>query len=509
MIYSLLNSALQWNLRPYTKDLFKGKDYAIGEQNKLLQSFLKKAQNTVIGQQYNFGAINDHRSFVAKVPLHEYEEFRPLIDRMRQGEEDLLWPGRIRWFSKSGGTTNGASKFIPLPHESLVGTHMKGGKTELALYFKHRPSSTLFKGLGLRLSGSSQWEPHGKSGSGDLSAIIIQHMPRWAEYRSAPSYETALIGEWEDKMEALLDEVIDQNITSFWGVSSWFLVFFNKVIERTGAKNLLEVWPNLELFAHGGVSFAPYEEQFKALMPSDRVTFMENYNASEGFFAIQDNPDQQGMLLLTNCGSYYEFIPMSSFKGTKSETIGLSEVETGIDYALVITTSGGLWRYILGDTVRFVTTDPYRIIVSGRTSQYINAFGEELIVTNADEALSEVCKKHNATIRNYHAAPIFLEQGTTGAHQWLIEFERHPKDLSTFSSDLDALLQSKNSDYQAKRQGNLVLRPLEVISAADGLYFTWLERKKKLGGQNKIPRLSNDRKLMDEFIQLHSILGGD
>ena len=506
MFYSLVNKILQSTLRIYVERLFDLNKRPIQTQEEILLDFIAKAKNTAFGRLHHFDSIHDYKDYVSKVPLHEYGDLKPYINQMRHGEKDILWPGKVEWYAKSSGTSSGVSKFIPVPKESLEGAHMNGGKIELALYFNHNPDSKLFEGLGLRLGGSTDLESHGKSHSGDLSAILIQNMPMWAEFRSAPSNNTALMSNWEQKIDTILDEVISQNITSFWGVSSWFLVLFNKVIERTGASNLLEVWPNLELFAHGGVNFAPYKEQFKALMPGDQVTFMENYNASEGFFAVQDNPDFDGLLLLTCCGTFYEFIPMDEFQGKDSQTITLGDVQLNREYAVVISTNGGLWRYLLGDTIRFVSLKPFRIKVSGRTTHFINAFGEEVIVSNAEEALSKACTIHKCSVRDFHAAPVFMQSKKSGAHQWLIEFEKAPKNLNLFSSDLDIMLQQLNSDYAAKRKGDIVLGPPQLSQVNSGLFHTWLKNKNKLGGQNKIPRLSNERTLIAEFMELNEAL---
>ena len=506
MFYSLVNKVLQSTLRKYVEELFEVNERPIQAQERILLDFVLKARKTTFGRAHGFKEIKDHQDFISKVPLHEYGDLKPYIERMRQGEKNILWPGKVEWYAKSSGTSSGVSKYIPVPKESLEGSHMNGGRIELALYFNHNPESKLFEGLGLRLGGSTSLESHGKSQAGDLSAILIQNMPMWAEFRSAPSNETALMSNWEEKIDAILDEVISQNITSFWGVSSWFLVLFNKVIERTGANNLLEIWPNLELFAHGGVNFAPYESQFRKLMPGNQVTFMENYNASEGFFAVQDDPNIDGLMLLTCCGTYYEFIPMDQFQGKNSKTITLGEVELDQEYAVVITTNGGLWRYILGDTVRFVSLKPHRIKVSGRTAHFINAFGEEVIVTNAEEALTSACSQHKCSVRDFHAAPIFMENKEGGAHQWIVEFEVEPRDLRDFGQTLDQALQTVNSDYAAKRKGNIVLRQLELVQAEKGLFHHWLKSKGKLGGQNKIPRLSNERKLITAFLELNEAL---
>lgn len=506
MFYSLVNKVIRFNLRKYMEELFSFMNTPLEHQNLVLRELISMGKDTEFGQRYGFNNIQSPEDFSRNVPLHEYGNLKPMIDRMRNGERDILWPGQIQWYAKSSGTTSGVSKFIPISKENIQACHFAGGRYELALHFNQNPEARLFEGLGLRLGGSTVIEDHGKSKSGDLSAILIQNIPTWAEFRSAPSPQTALMSNWEEKIDAILDEVIEQNITSFWGVSSWFLVLFEKVLERTGKSNLLEVWPNLELFAHGGVNFAPYEAKFRELMPGNQVTFMENYNASEGFFAVQDSNENDGMLLLLNSGIYYEFIPMSEFNGTQSNAIPLSEVKLGVEYAIVISTNSGLWRYLLGDTVVFTSIKPHRIRVSGRTAHFINAFGEEVIVTNAEEALKESCLKHEASIRDFHAAPVFMESGKSGAHQWMIEFENYPKDMVAFGATLDEDLQKLNSDYAAKRKGDLVLGPIKLEVATPRLFHHWLKSKGKLGGQNKVPRLSNNRKLMEEFLKLNEEL---
>lgn len=506
MFYSLVNKVIRFNLRKYIEELFATMEHPVETQKGVLKELADHAAQTEFGRRYGLHAQITPKEFAQQVPLHEYGDLLPFIDRMRAGEADVLWPGVVDWYAKSSGTTSGVSKFIPISEENIKHCHFAGGRYELAMYFNHKPDAAIFEGLGLRLGGSTAIEQHGKSRSGDLSAILIEHIPMWAEFRSAPSPGTALMSDWEEKIDAILDEVIEQNITSLWGVSSWFLVLFEKVLERTGKQHLLEVWPNLELFAHGGVNFAPYAATFRSLMPGDQVTFMENYNASEGFFAIQDEPSTAGMLLLLNSGIYYEFIPMSEYKGTQSRTISLEQVELDTEYALVITTNSGLWRYILGDTVTFTSRAPHRIKVSGRTAHFINAFGEEVIVTNAEEALKAACERCNVRTRDFHAAPIFMNQGNSGAHQWVIEFDRAPTDLPAFERVLDKELQLRNSDYAAKRKGNLVLDNLQIVVAKERLFHEWLKSKGKLGGQNKIPRLANHRKLIEEFLTLNEAI---
>jgi hypothetical protein len=506
MIYTWVNKVIRQNMRRRVEEIIEFTESPISTQDALLRALLSKASKTEFGRTYKFDSLQSAQEYSSSVPLHTYGDLEPFINKMRSGEKDILWPGTVLWFAKSSGTTSGVSKFIPISRENIEECHFSGGRTELALYCNSNPETKIFEGLGLRLGGSTQIQDEGHAQSGDLSAILIQNIPLWAELRSAPSHGTAIMSDWEKKMEAIVEEAIQQNITSLWGVSSWFLVLFRRVLERTGKSNLLEVWPNLELFAHGGVNFAPYEQQFRELMPGNQVTFMENYNASEGFFAVQDDPAKTGMLLLLNNGIYYEFIPMSEFDGTHSKTISLDQIELGVDYALVITTNGGLWRYLVGDTVKFVSLKPHRIIVSGRTAHFINAFGEEVIVTNAENAIQKACALHHCSIVDFHAAPLYMNNRQSGRHQWMIEFELAPQDLSAFQTTLDQCLQEENSDYAAKRKGSMLLNELELVPAETGLFHQWLKDKNKLGGQNKVPRLSNSRELMTDFLVLNDRL---
>ena len=505
-VFTWVNRALRANMKRRAKDLYFYKNEAIAHQNELLKNLIQFGTLVEYGNLYGFDMIQNAEEFSTQVPLSNYPVLEPYIERMRNGEMDVLWPGKVSWFAKSSGTTSGISKYIPISKENLEDCHFQGGKSELALYCNYRPDTKMFEGLGLRLGGSLQAHQTNRSQDGDLSAIIMDNMPIWSKMVSAPSQEVALMSNWEEKLEAMVNEVVDQNITSFWGVSSWFLVFAQAVLEKTGKEHLLEVWPNLELFAHGGVNFAPYQAQFRALFPGDQVVFLENYNASEGFFAVQDRPESEGMLLLLDNGIYYEFIPMSQFDGLDSTTIALEEVELDTEYALVITTNSGLWRYLVGDTIKFTSTDPYRIQVTGRTAHFINAFGEEVIVSDAESALHEACQQHPCSIVDFHAAPSYMEGRKSGAHQWIIDFSQPPSNLDLFAHTLDDALRKENSDYDAKRKGNLLLGPPQIVVAKQGLFHAWLKQRNKLGGQNKIPRLSNSRALIEEFLALNEQL---
>ncbi len=498
----LFHTVVSWILkkRKYQIDLFI--EHPFETQNEVLFDLLSTAQFTEIGIKYDFSSLIDYKSFSEQVPIQQYESVEPLIERSRKGEQNIFWPSKIKWFAKSSGTTNAKSKFIPVSDEALEDCHMKAGKDMLCLYINNNEDTELFKGKGLRLGGSSAVYENQDSYFGDLSAIIIENMPFWADFSSAPSQKTALMSEWETKMEAIIQETLEEDITSLTGVPSWMLVLLNRVLEVTGKNNILEVWPNLEVFFHGGVNFGPYREQFKKLIPSDRFTYFETYNASEGFFAIQDVNNSEELLLMLDYGIFYEFIPMDQFDGENSIAIPLSEVELDKNYAIVITTNSGLWRYLIGDTVKFTSLDPYRIKITGRTKHFINTFGEELIIENAEEAIKVACEKTNAVLKEYTVAPIFMKGRDNGAHEWMVEFRNAPDNLKEFTTILDGQLQRINSDYEAKRYKNMTLSMPKVHQAKTGLFYEWLKQKKKLGGQHKVPRLSNNRAFLEEILEV-------
>ncbi len=476
--------------------------YPVDVQQELLYHLVALAKNTEFGKEHKFSKIKNYDDFVNVVPIQRYETIEPLIERCRKGEQNLFWPTKIKWFAKSSGTTNAKSKFIPVSNEALEECHFNAGKDMLGLYINNNEDTQLFTGKGLRLGGSSAIYEDNDTYFGDLSAIIIENMPFWADYSSAPKQEVALMSEWETKMEAIIDETIEENITSLAGVPSWMLVLLNKVLEKTGKDNILEVWPNLEVYFHGGVNFNPYREQFKKLLPKDSFRYYETYNASEGFFAIQDRNNSHELLLMLDYGIFYEFIPMDQYKGENSIAIPLSEVKKGVNYAVVITTNGGLWRYLIGDTIKFTSTSPYRIKITGRTKHHINVFGEELIIENAEEALKSACEKTQSVIKEYTVAPIFMNGDKNGGHEWIIEFEKEPNDLSFFTEILDNALKNCNSDYEAKRYNNMTLSMPKVHQARTGLFYDWLKLKGKLGGQHKVPRLSNQRDFIEELNEL-------
>ncbi|MAD96131.1 MAG: hypothetical protein CMB99_02280 [Flavobacteriaceae bacterium] len=502
MPFPLVNSIISWFLKKRIHQIELFLKYPIDVQHEVMTKLLQTAKRTEYGRQFGFRDIESYEDFARNVPIRQYESFEPLIERSRKGEQNIFWPTHITWFAKSSGTTNAKSKFIPVSDESLEYCHFKAGKDMLCLYINNNEEANLFTGKGLRLGGSSDVYHDNGSYFGDLSAIIIENMPFWADFSSAPKMETALMSEWEAKMEAILDETVDENITSLAGVPSWMLVLLNRVLERTNKKNLLDVWPNLEVYFHGGVNFNPYREQYKSLIPKSGFKYYETYNASEGFFAIQDRNYSDELLLMLDYGIFYEFIPMSHFKGEDSMAIPLGEVKLGVNYAIVITTNGGLWRYLIGDTVKFTSINPYRIKITGRTKHHINVFGEELIIENTEDALKQACEKTNATIKDYTVGPIFMNGTENGGHEWIIEFVTPPSNLKYFTEMLDNALKSINSDYEAKRYSNMTLKMPVVHSARKDLFYDWLRKKKKLGGQNKIPRLSNSRDMIEELLKL-------
>ena len=498
----LVNSVASWILKKrfHQIDLFLKYPYEV--QNELLTNLLESAKNTEFGQQYDFKTIKTYREFAKRVPVSTYENFHKFIERSRRGEQNIFWPKPIKWFAKSSGTTNAKSKFIPVSDEAIENCHLKAGKDMLCLYINNNEETTLFNGKALRLGGSNAVYEDNNSYFGDLSAIIIENMPFWADFSSAPSQETALMSEWETKMEAIINETIHENITSLVGVPSWMLVLLNRVLEKTGKNNILEVWPNLEVYFHGGVNFNPYREQYRKLIPKKDFKYYETYNASEGFFALQDVNGSLDLLLMLDYGIFYEFIPMREYCGENSIAIPLSQVKKEENYAVVISTNGGLWRYLIGDTVKFTSLSPYKIRITGRTKHHINVFGEELIIENAEEALKLACKKTSSTITDYTVGPIFMDRKKQGSHEWVIEFAKAPQNLKYFTELLDNALKSINSDYEAKRYNNMTLVMPKVHSVKKGLFYTWLKKKGKLGGQHKVPRLSNKRDFVEELLGL-------
>ncbi|MBO5721122.1 MAG: GH3 auxin-responsive promoter family protein [Bacteroidales bacterium] len=474
-------------------------------QKKVLASLTTAAKDTEIGRKYGFSEIKDnYRIFAERLPVIDYEGVKPYVERMLAGEQNLIWNTKIGWFAKSSGTTNDKSKFIPVSDEARRECHYKGGKSCVASYLNLNPNSRIFDGKALILGGSHEISKlAGHYHCGDLSAILIQNMPSLANYVRVPSKQVALMSEWESKLEKIAATTVNENVTNLSGVPSWFMVLIKKMLNDNGKQYLTEIWPNLELFFHGGISFAPYREQYKRLIPSEKMNYLETYNASEGFFAVQNSFDEQSMLLLIDLGIFFEFIPMSEVGSDSPKVLPYWEVEKGENYALVITTNSGLWRYMIGDTVRVESVNPVKITISGRVKHFINAFGEELMVDNAEKGLAKTCEKTGAHITNYTAAPVFMSEGSRGRHQWLIEFDREPSSLDEFANILDASLQDINSDYEAKRYKGIALERLEIIPARKGLFEDWLRNKGKLGGQHKVPRLSNNRTYIDDMLKLN------
>jgi len=503
MAIPLVNSVASWFLKKrfHQIDLFLKYPHEV--QNELLMSLISTSKDTEIGKKFDFNSIRNYRDFTQRVPVSSYEDYQNLIERSRKGEKNIFWPKPINWFAKSSGTTSAKSKFIPVSADSLEDCHYAAGKDLLCMYLNNNENSTLFNGKNLRLGGSKELYEENGTTFGDLSAILIDNMPLWAEFSSTPGNKVSLMSDWEYKMQAIVNETINENVTSLAGVPSWMLVLLNNVLESTGNKNILDVWPNLEVYFHGGVSFLPYVDQYKSIIPSKSFKNYEIYNASEGFFAIQDRNQSDELLLMLDYGIFYEFIPMQTH-GTPTEVlIPLSQVEKGINYAIVITTNAGLWRYKIGDTILFTSTKPYRIKVTGRTKHFINVFGEELIIENTDKALKIVAKKTKSEILDYTVAPIFMEGKTKGAHEWIIEFKTPPKDLGYFNELLDNSLKSINSDYESKRYKNITLNKPVIHSAKQGLFYKWMKRNDKLGGQHKIPRLSNSRDFLEELLKIN------
>ena len=503
----IINSIVTWlNFkRLYQIDLFRKFPY--DAQREVLFNLIDQAKNTEFGQKHDFKSIKSIEEFQQRVPIHDYDKLKPFVDRLMKGEQNILWPSEIKWFAKSSGTTSDKSKFIPVSRETLEDAHFRGGKDILAIYTTNFPETGIFKGKGLTLGGSHQINKiNNESFYGDLSAILIENLPFWTYFIKTPSQEIALMSEWEEKLEKIADTTIKENVTSIAGVPSWMLVLIKYILNKTGKNNILEVWPNLELFTHGGVSFEPYREQYAKLIPKKNMNYLETYNASEGFFAIQDQPDNNEMLLMLDYGIFYEFIPMEDFEKENPRVLHIDNVKKGGNYAIVITTNSGLWRYVIGDTVTFTSLYPHKIKISGRTKHFINAFGEEVIIENAEKALNEACLKTNALIRDYTAAPVFMSENKKGTHEWLIEFERLPKNTEEFITILDVSLQAANSDYEAKRYKNITLEKPILSIAKDGLFYNWLKDKGKIGGQNKVPRLANNRKYIDELLHLNKKL---
>ena len=501
MPFPLFNSIASWFLkkRIHQIDLFL--TYSNEVQQEVLQDLLGFAKKTKVGLAHDFSSIHRYESFAERVPIVSYEDIAADIDASRNGVQNLFWPTPIKWYAKSSGTTNAKSKFIPMSLQSLEDCHYKGGKDMLSLYINNNPNAQLFTGKGLRMAGSHERYHNEHSSFGDLSAIMTENLPLWAEINTTPSLKVSLMAEWEAKLEAMVKECSKENVTSLVGVPSWILILLNRIMEESPDKTLNEIWPKLEVYFHGGVSFRPYRNQYEALFRGHKLKFYEIYNASEGFFAIQDLNDSDELLLMLDYGIFYEFIPL----GAGDEAIiPLDQVQLGTQYAPVITTNAGLWRYKIGDVIHFTSLSPYRIQITGRTMHYINAFGEELMVDNADRAIENTANQCGVEVVDYTAAPIFMRDGTKGSHEWMIEFNQPPANIQQFTSILDDELRQLNSDYEAKRYKDLIMLSPVVNIARKGLFYEWLETKNKLGGQHKVPRLSNERDFLEKLLEMNA-----
>ena len=479
--------------------------HGVEMQHAVLRHLIETAANTEYGRAHMFSTTNTYDDFARNVPVNTYEELKADIDRMRHGEANVLWPGLVKWYAKSSGTTNDKSKFIPVSPEGLHHIHYQGGTDVVAFYLRNNPRSRMFDGKGLILGGSHS-PNYNLPGSlvGDLSAILIENINPLVNLVRVPCKQTALLSDFEVKRERIARETMNKNVTNLSGVPSWMMSVLVKVLELSGKEHIDEVWPNLEVFFHGGIAFTPYRSQYERIITSGKMHYMETYNASEGFFGIQDDPSDKSMLLMLDYGVFYEFIPLEQVGMPDADIVPLEGVELGRNYAMVISTSCGLWRYMIGDTVSFTSRDPYKFVITGRTKYFINAFGEELIQDNAEKGLAYACEQTGAEVREYTAAPVFMDQNAKCRHQWLIEFARRPADMAAFADILDRRLQEVNSDYEAKRFHDITLQHLEVVEARQGLFDDWLKSKGKLGGQHKVPRLSNDRKAIDELLSLNA-----
>ncbi|MBK0381554.1 GH3 auxin-responsive promoter family protein [Pedobacter sp. SD-b] len=500
---TIVNSFLNWYMKKRMHQIALFMKYPEEVQEEWFGCLINDAIGSEWGKRYDYRSIENANQFKERIPVQNYESLKPYIERMLKGEQNLLWPSEIKWFAKSSGTTSDRSKFIPVSQESLEECHFKGGKDMLAIYCNNRPDAKMFTGKSLVLGGShqiNQLSPD--SFYGDLSAVIIKNLPFWAEMLRTPDMSIALMDNYEEKIEKMAHATIQENVTNIAGVPTWTIVLAKRILEITGKKNLLEVWPNLELYVHGAVNFEPYREQFNRLAPKEDMYYLETYNASEGFFGIQDQSDSPDLLLMLDYGIYYEFIPMEEFDKEFPITVSLGEVELEKNYAIVISTNAGLWRYMIGDTVKFTSKSPYRLRITGRTKHFINAFGEEVIIDNAEKALNKACADTGAQIKDYTACPIYFDKQEPGAHEWIIEFEKKPKEFERFVDILDNTLREVNSDYDAKRFKDMALKRPKVHIAPQHLFYDWLKAKGKLGGQHKVPRLANERKYVDELLKM-------
>ena len=503
MTMEIINKVAVWFLKKRIHQIKLFLDYPLDVQEELFQDLIHQAKDTIWGQLYDYQSIKTYSDFKARLPFSEYEDLKQYIERVRDGEEDVLWPGKVRWFAKSSGTTSDKSKFIPVTDESLTDCHYKGGKDMLALYYNNYPNSEVLNGKSIGVAGSSKPDLNTNRDGfvGDLSAILMNNLPIWAHITKTPQLSVVLMEDWDKKVELIANHTIEEDVRVISGVPSWMLVILHKVIAVTGKRYIDDVWPNFELIVHGGVNFSPYVRQFQSLFRKP-INYLEVYNASEGFFAVQDSSERDDMLLMLDYGIFYEFIPIDDYYSDDPNAYSLSQVEIGKVYAMVISTNAGLWRYLIGDTIVFTSLKPFRIKITGRVKSFINVVGEELIVDNADRALASSCEHTKAILKEYTAAPVFSIDGNPIGHEWLLEFETEPADIEYFTNVLDNALKANNSDYEAKRYNDMVLKKPKVIVLKKGSFLKWLSWKGKLGGQNKVLRLSNNRIIIDEIINL-------
>lgn len=498
---TFINNVISWFFKKRIHRIEHFKNHPVEVQHQVMLDLLDTAKDTEWGKERAYAGIKRYDDYKASVPVQDYPNIKPYVDRLLKGEQNLLWPSEIQWFAKSSGTTGDRSKFIPISQEALSDCHYKAGKDVLSIYCYNNPGSKIFTGKGLIMGGSHKVsELNQQAYFGDLSAVLLQNAPAYSNFHRIPDLSLALLDNWEEKLDRLAHSTYSENVTNISGVPSWNLVLLKRILEITGHSDITKVWPNLELFIHGGVNFAPYRSQFEQLIPSSKMNYLETYNASEGFFGIQDNPLEQDMLLMLDYGIFYEFIPMDEFENDNPRAITLADVDTDTNYAMLISTNAGLWRYLIGDTVRFTSINPFRIKISGRTKNFINAFGEELIVDNTDTAIKFACDETQAVVAEYTAAPVYIKDKEAAAHEYVIEFEKEPASIDRFIEVLDAELKSLNSDYEAKRSADLMLQKPRVTSVPKNTFFNWLKSKGKIGGQNKVPRLFNDRKYVDEIM---------
>lgn len=500
---AIVNSIFTWYMKKRIHQIELFMKYPLDVQDEWLHTLISSAENTEWGKLYDYRSILTVQQFKERVPIQNYDTLKPYIERMLQGEQNILWPSEIKWFAKSSGTTSDRSKFIPVSEEALEECHFKGGKDMLSIYCNNRPNTQMFTGKGLVLGGSHQINQLCEDiHYGDLSAVLIKNLPIWAEYYRTPDMSIALMDNYEEKMDRMAEATIKENVTNISGVPTWTIVLAKKVMEITGAKNLLEVWPNLEAYFHGAVNFGPYRQQFKELIPSSDMYYLETYNASEGFFGIQDQSHSEELLLMLDYGVYYEFLPLENLEDENPKTLSLDQVELHKNYAVIISTNAGLWRYMIGDTVHFTSLYPFRIKISGRTKHFINAFGEEVIIDNAENALTKACATTNAKIKDYTACPIYFSGDEAGGHEWIIEFEQQPSNFEQFIDVLDQTLREVNSDYDAKRFKDMALKRPKVHNAPENTFYHWMKNRGKLGGQHKVPRLANNREYVDDILKM-------